>query len=236
MNSLRSLAPKRDERGFLVGKTGSGKTTLAIQFLPLYRFVLAIDPKCTLGGKKGLEGFQLIRKPSALPGCKEPYIQLRPDPEYQNPDDWDIVYRWAFDRKNTFVYTDEAYLTLDGNRPTDGMRACVTSGRERGIGMLHCSQRPRGIPRFLYSESERFYAFQLGGLEDRKTMGEYMHFPSGSGVVEQPAKDHCFWYYYDRSGEGRYLKLPGDIAEGKRGTWKPSEAVPASGKEMVPYR
>src|SRR5574342_1329341 len=99
---------------FLCGKTGSGKTYCARRAIKHYPFVLAIDPKCTLGGKQGLPGFKMIRNPARLSGMKDPYIQVRLDPDKASVEIWDAVYWWAFRAGKRMVYTDEVYLVLDG--------------------------------------------------------------------------------------------------------------------------
>jgi hypothetical protein len=202
--SLADIAPGTRQRGLLVGQTGCGKTTLGKWMLRNYSYCLALDPKISLGTSDAepeghLPGFELARSPEELAELAGSYdrLQYRPDPEYQQFEEWERVYRWVFDRKNTFVYTDETNLVCKGPYPTDGMRACVTSGRERGIGMLHATQRPANIPGILLSESEHFYVFRLEKLDDRRRMAEMMP----EDVVREPAKGHGFWY----QGPGRKL-------------------------------
>lgn len=208
--TLSQIAPSPRHRALLVGQTGSGKTTLGKHLLRCYTYILALDPKITLGATEDnpeghLKGFELARSPDELVTLAEQYdrLQYRPDDQFQRLEHWDQVYRWAFDRRNTFVYTDEVYLVCNGPHPTDGMRACVTSGRERGIGMLHASQRPAGIPGILLSEAEHKYVFRLEKRDDRKRLAEA---DMPERVIERPADPFWFWY----KGPGRplqYLKL-----------------------------
>jgi hypothetical protein len=209
--NLTGILPGPRHRALLVGQTGSGKTTLAKYLLTSYTYTLALDPKITLGTTEGgppddyLDGFTLCRTPEALieGATHADRLQYRPDPEYQKLEYWDQVYRWAFDRRNTLIYTDEVNLVCHGYHPTDGMRACVTSGRERGIGMIHASQRPAGIPGILLSESEHKYVFRLEKREDRRRLAEA---DMPEQVIDRPAEPFWFWY----RGPGRalqYLKL-----------------------------
>ena len=207
---LGAIAPSPSHRALLVGQTGSGKTTLAVALLPQYSYVLALDPKITLGATeeepdRWLDGFELCRSPDELAAAAGscPWLQYRPDPEHQSWETWDRVYQWAFDRRNSLIYTDEVNLVCRGPRPTDGMRACVTSGRERRIGMIHATQRPAMVPGILYSESEHLFVFRLEKRDDRRRLAEG---GMPDRVIERPADRYWFWHK-DAAGDVRYLKL-----------------------------
>ncbi len=207
---LSAYLPTRRQRALLVGQTGSGKTTLATHMLKSYSYVVALDPKITLGSTEEepdswLEGYELCRTPEELAAAAAtcPLLQYRPDPAYQDWESWDRVYWWLFEARNRVVYTDEVNLVCRGPRPTDGMRACVTSGRERGIGMLHATQRPAAIPQILYSESEHIYVFRLEKRDDRRRLSE-----GGMPelVLEEPAERYWFWHK-NAEGNTTYLRL-----------------------------
>ena len=208
MDDLRHYAPSSTERGALVGCTGSGKTTLGRELVKLQPYVLALDPKKTLGATDDnpaayLPGFELVRDPDELPAAARyaDRIQFRPDPEHEREgrgwDMWDRVFWWAFDRRNCFLLVDECKLLSRGPIIPDGYRACITSGRERDIGILHCTQRPRGISPLILSESEHYYVFELRNGDDRKRMAEFMP----ERVAHEVPGRFEFWY----QGPGRPL-------------------------------
>jgi hypothetical protein len=205
---IKELIPGPTERMFGVGQSGSGKTYLMKEILPHLEQVVVLDPKCTLGAeknkKKGLEGYALIRDPKKLTNCREPKIQIRLDPRQQTPKVWDAVFWWVYRRQNTFLVNDETYLVLDGNKPTLGHRACITSGRERGIGMLQLCQRPSTIPVIIRSESTKFAVFFLGHEDDRRTM--YGHCPKYQ-ILNPIEHEHAFYFYDEVSRDFRYAKL-----------------------------
>lgn len=188
--SLKTLRPKADERLIIVGATGTGKTTLARQILLPTKILIVIDSKCTYGGKGGEPGFEMVSRPSQLKGLRSSVrrIQYRPDENHQTVDDYNEVYKWCYRRQDLTIYTDEAFLVHHGSYAPDWLRACVTCGRELGIGMVTGTQRPRGIDLRLLTEAEIFVSFDLRHRDDRKRMAEM----GGDEFMERPPK-HAFW-------------------------------------------
>ena len=194
--NLKQLRPKGDERLVIVGATGTGKTTLARQLLASFPRIIVIDSKCTYGGKGGEPGFEMVSSPRGLKSLRSSvdFIQYRPDENHQTIDDYNEVYKWCYRRQNLMVYTDEAFLVHHGSYAPDWLRACVTCGRELGIGMMTGTQRPRGIDLRLLTEAEVFIAFDLRHRDDRKRMAEMM----GDETMERPPQ-HAFWFW--RTGQ-----------------------------------
>lgn len=186
------VTPGRTSRAIAVGATGTGKSTLEKGVLRAMPYVLAIDPKPSLGMPGHLPGFTLCRTPMELRdqarrGVR--HLQYRPEIAFQNDEDYDRVFLWAFRCGNRYIGIDEAYL-VHTRTAGPGLMACVTSGREKGIGMFVCTQRPCGIDPRLISEAEFGYVFQLRKPEDRERMAECL----GQPAVEEPATGHKFWY------------------------------------------
>lgn len=193
--NLKEIAPLPSERGVIIGATGSGKTTLAKAILGLYRRTIAIDPKQTLGsGDRGgghLAWYALARTPRELERLakKVDHVQYRPEMKYQNPQEWERIYDWIYRRGNTFVYTDEIFDIHHWSHPPNSFRRCITSGRELGIGMLHATQRPRGVDRRILTEAERFYVFHLRDPDDQRFLKARMG--------EDRLASFSFWYTRD---------------------------------------
>ena len=204
MTSLSAIAPRHDERMLLVGKTRTGKTTLAMQILPKYLNVLAIDPLHVLK-KKLPPGYIIAGTPEGLPfaALRGKLILYQPRPEAMNWESYDRVYKWAFDRKNTMIYTDEGLRVMRSNgQAPPYMEACYTAGRQRGVGMITCTQRPAKVDLRVMSEAEHYVCFQLKLRADRERMAEVME----SERVLTPARGHSFWYAGEEE-EPRYYTL-----------------------------
>lgn len=169
--NLKDLLPRPNERMMIVGHTGSGKTTLAKAILRAgeYDRILIIDSKCTYGGPEGEVGYELARSPRELAkmGQRHERIQFRPSPAHQDVSAYDRVYEWAYRQKGIVVYTDETYLTMRGTKSPDWQRACITCGRELGIGMIMGTQRPRGIDPRVRTEADVKAQFRLDDDDDK---------------------------------------------------------------------
>lgn len=196
LTNLKQIRPKPDQRLIVVGATGTGKTTLMKELIRPFKKVIIIDSKCTWEGKRGQEGYHMVHNPRALQGLRASvdFIQYRPDERHQTVVDYDEVYKWCYRRTDILVVTDEAFLVHHGSYAPDWLRACVTCGRELGIGMITGTQRPRGIDLRLMTEAEIFVAFDLRHRDDRKRMAEM----GGDEFMERPPK-HAFWIW--RAGD-----------------------------------
>jgi energy-coupling factor transporter ATP-binding protein EcfA2 len=211
---LKDICPKMTERMLLVGATGTGKTTLARKLIQSIiadnkkHPVIIIDPKCTYDPED--DRFKLIHSPLSLKWSgRNQFIHYRPSPECQDVKSYDAVYKWIFARKEILVYTDETYMTMRGQRSPQWQTACVTCGRELGIGMLFATQRPSGIDLRIYTESEHKVCFYLAHDEDRKRMAQEMGKTVMIDPVEVAERDgqphpHAFWRWDSR---GRHTRL-----------------------------
>lgn len=144
------------------------------------------------GGKNGEEGYRLIRRPGDLKKMRklDTRIQFRPDEKHSTVWDYDEVYWWAYRRHDVTVYTDETFAVMNRSYSPNGLRACVTQGRELEICMIFATQRPRGIDLRILTEAENFAMFSLRHKDDRKRMAEFM----GEEVMN-PLPKFAFWHW-----------------------------------------
>ena len=204
LTNLQSLRPKSNQRALITGATGTGKTTLGRYLLAPYPRILIIDSKCTYGGREGEPGYEMVSTPRNLRNLRRSvdYIQYRPDELHQSVSDYDEVYKWAYRRGDLMIYTDEAFLVHHGSYAPDWLRACVTCGRELGIGMITGTQRPRGIDLRLMTEAEIFLSFELRHRDDRRRMAEM----GGEEFLIRPPR-HAFWIWRAGDPHARLARL-----------------------------
>jgi hypothetical protein len=82
-------------------------------------------------------------------------------------------------------------------------RACLTRGRELGIGMWSASQRPSGLAQIILSESNHYIIFDLNMPQDRKKLAEVSGQPQ---LLEKPGR-FKFWYYNVRQEDAILAQL-----------------------------
>lgn len=231
MTNLDAVTPKRNQRAIFVGKTGSGKTTLAVEILPAYRYVIAIDPLHVLGGKLNTDkayrdaysevhGTQAPRdkqdysyQPYTV--CNTPQqvaerigsvarLLYQPAPEHMNHESYNVVYQVVFESGNRMIYTDEVLRVVRPNgQAPPYYEACLTAGRQRGVGCMSATQRPSKVDLRILSEAEFFFCFALRLPQDLQRMGDLM----GEEVEKKPAKGHHFWFASEQREQPIYLTL-----------------------------
>jgi ABC-type oligopeptide transport system ATPase subunit len=210
-----SLIPKMGEEGegfraLLAGKTGCGKTTLGKALLihyieEGYPSIIIIDPKGTFK----LPGYKvtICNSPEELAANQKEQVLLY-RPNVMNDDKADLecynrILKWILIRGNTLLYIDEAYaLSPDGSNYPAPLRGIYTRGREFGISVIACTQRPVSIPRVMYTEAEYLYTFELLAQSDRDRMAEM-----GGTKLKTSADKHNFWFNSPELREAVYTVM-----------------------------
>jgi hypothetical protein len=192
---------RRSDRLFIVGATGTGKTTLATIMLAPLTHIVVIDPKWHFS----FHNPPFVRKPKhgdplVTSDLRKAERWDSPAPIVYRPEEGECsagcpaFWRWIWDRENTIVFVDEVTLI---SRPYDlpsGYKRCVQQGRSRTIGVWSCTQRPAKVPTILLSEAEHFIAFETRAPQDLKRVTEY----TTPEIGRDPATGYDFWYYGHR--------------------------------------
>lgn len=185
--NAEELAPAIGQRGVIVGRTGTGKSTLArvlVYAMAQRQPLVIIDPKgdfappvpcmALTGAGQSLRGRNIIYRPSL---------------DSDVVSDVDSILRSVYNAGNCAVYIDELFgIQEKGNYPP-ALLPLYTRGRSRGITVLGAVQRPCKVPLETISECDRHYTFALQMGDDRRRMAEVSG-RAGRGV---PPRYH-FWY------------------------------------------
>lgn len=180
--------PNDQQRVFIVGATGSGKTQAALwqlsqrsfQSKPWVIFDFKYDDLIN-----SIEGTQELSFDDPIPDRPGIYI-LHPLPDQQDEVETYMMRIWH--HENIGVYIDEGYMIGPNNR---GFRALLTQGRSKRIPMIVLSQRPVWMDRFVMSESEFFQVFRLQHRKDLAAVNEFIP----QDIKRRLPEYHS--YYYD---------------------------------------
>jgi energy-coupling factor transporter ATP-binding protein EcfA2 len=198
---MSALTLKANERVFAVGKTGSGKTYLMRRLTgPLKRLVV-VDPKGTLGDDFATETWNRKGVRELMSG--NPARLRFPAPISENPESvYEELFEQLYYAGDLVVYIDEAYGVVENTKGGKWLRALYTRGRELGIGVWACSQRPAWVPLFMASEADWLFVFRLQMETDRKRMSEIM----GHHVLNQIRDTHGFYFMHTSWDTPRYVR------------------------------
>jgi hypothetical protein len=194
-------APRREDRIFITGSTGTGKTVLArALFAARLPPRLVIDPKGDHPATGGAyaDGRQSITfsDPARIPDAGS----LRFVP--RDPFDLDLYHRLAvalWDRPGLYLWLDEAGLVLPAQNAPRAMLRLVTQGRARHIGIIGLHQRPVEVSRAFLGNAEHLAAFRLGHPDDVDTLAAHFGRPRAElADVLQTLASHGFAWYSRR--------------------------------------
>lgn len=160
--------PRTSDRMVIVGRTGTGKSTLAralLESFPPPRLV--IDPKAAETTAYAVTFHDPGRIPDA-PAAR--FIPRDPD----DLDAYDRLYRAIFVAGPRAVWLDEAPIAAPSNAAPRGLLTVIRQGRGRGIGHIATGQRPVHIARELITESEHVIAFPTQHPADLDTLAGVM--------------------------------------------------------------
>lgn len=202
--------PDDTHRVSVIGRTGSGKTQGAVWQLSKRRFDLRpwiiLDWKRDkLIGTLGAQKTDIGGKPPKKPGL---YI-AQPQP-HEAEDGTLETYLWKiWAQENTGIYVDEGYMIGNNN---NAFRSLLTQGRSKHIPMIILSQRPVGMDRYVFSESDYFQIFEITDTRDKKTVNSFVPVDLDARLP----KYHSIWYDVGQNEATLLAPVPdGDTLQGR---------------------
>lgn len=179
---LRRFDWRQGEHVSILGRTGRGKTTLALELARRRRYVMALATKprdSTLDRlTRPPDKFRKIEKwPPPLPAAFMPRLLVWP--KYRTPADVAVqsevmseAIDAAFIEGGWCILADECYYLAQDLRLREPLRHCWQQGRALDLSLLAISQRPSGVPLEMYSQATHLFLFRSTLQEDLKRLSE----------------------------------------------------------------
>ena len=197
--SVTSFIPAKGEHAILIGKTGSGKTSLAIWIMlriptaPIVIYDTKLEPKFTkLPASKVVITIEEMME--AAQDVTVDYVIVRPPEtmlgEPAKLDDY--LWRQYLSLPDTVAYLDEgAEFHTSGGSPFKGLLSLMARGRSKGITTIVSTQRPLKISRSIVSEMTKAYIFMMQDRRERQVLDNLI--PEFSRLPLPKAHAFYFW-------------------------------------------
>lgn len=215
---LKETSFRQGEHVTLLGPTGGGKTTLAVEILPQRRYVVAFGTKRTDPSLSKLkrQGWKVIREWPPPPTYERvilwPKIEYMKDVKKQQEtfaQCMEHVYRvggWT-------VYMDEIKYLTEWLKLSSHVELLLQQGRSINLTVIGGTQRPRDIPLVFYSQATHLFLWRDSDRYNLRRLGELGAFDSDAvqrTVMHLP--HHQVLYLNTRTGQMIRTKV--DIRKG----------------------
>lgn len=174
----RYMQWEQGEHVTMIAPTGQGKTTLALELLPLRSFVMVLATKRRDATLNGLakQGYKTMR---------EPHPQIAPraivkPPFPRDPDAMFAAHRATFKAALTVAYrtggwcifADEVRYLADQLKLKSYLELLWLQGRSLGVSLVAATQRPRHIPLEAYDAATHLFFWRDSDMGNIKRIAE----------------------------------------------------------------
>ena len=187
------LQIKPDEHVFVAGRTGSGKTFLTKKYLLFAPKVYCLDLKKTLrwGGipDDQIDYLETLEK---VVKSKKQKVIYQPNWKEMEAGYYNEFFKFIYEKEECICWIDETMGIGTAVKYPEYYKAILTRGRELGISVWSCTQRPASIPIISMSEATHYFVFDLNMRKDRQRIAEI----SGADEFNRKPGKYVFWYYH----------------------------------------
>lgn len=191
---------KSNERVFIIGKTGSGKSYWIKAQLPKLKRFIFYDVKHQHNDIDAV----LVRNIADLRTALKQHNHIVYRPLYPDDDEFNELCKLVYFIGNIILILDEIAYHVTSWKIQKWHSAIMTAGRTRNIGVWNCTQRPREVTHnTIISESEHIIAFKLKLKTDRQKIAESYDeiFYKASDL-----KPYHYIYYYTNNDNAEFYK------------------------------
>lgn len=170
-----ALSPRRHDAPVVVvlGRRGSGKTTLVKSRLDAFSRVLIVDPEHEYTGETYTDLGALwadVRGASTFRAVYRPTRGVVSDVEIAAVD---ILAQIALEVGNVLLVIDEAdRYVVAGKNLSPYLRLCVDQGRHRGVGICAIARRPARLSKDLIENASALFLFHTHGAHSRAYLAD----------------------------------------------------------------
>ena len=202
----------------ILGPTGTGKSTLAMQVASLRPYVAVLAAKPRDAHMKDMLRRGGYRKVEVLPESGAGLRRVFVWPPNRGERDYPLMrsaYESAFDHAyNVGVWhlvMDEAHFMADSLGLNRRIKHAYQMGRSNGHGVILCAQRPAWLPRDIYSSADHLFIFGTNDSADLKSISGL------NGVSDRIVRDvvsgldresHRFLHVDTKSGNLSITRMP----------------------------
>lgn len=156
---------EQGEHMAMIGPTGAGKTTLALELLPIRQFiaVIATKPKDSTLQRFGKEqNFKVMKTWKNKSAKRTPRRIIWPDSQDIESDEAQrkvikSALNQMFTQGSWTVFCDELYYLSNMLKLDKQVKAYLTQGRSIGLSFVCATQRPAWVPLEIYDQSTHLF-------------------------------------------------------------------------------